>query len=89
MTGNSSGKSDEIPSTPQPKPRLEIIHPLELDGAAVQVLRNDKTSGEDSTDSKSEHPINSTSSPPVHGAHHVTRKCLMCYLLKRMSICCT
>ncbi|KAL7292175.1 hypothetical protein TKK_0014130 [Trichogramma kaykai] len=42
--GSSSLRSDEIPCTPQPKPRLEIIHPLELDGAAVQVvLRGDKS----------------------------------------------
>ncbi|KMQ91824.1 serine arginine repetitive matrix protein 2-like isoform x4 protein, partial [Lasius niger] len=51
-----SGKSDEIPSTPQPKPRLEIIHPLELDGAAVEVVAgNDRVVsrivGEDQTDS--------------------------------------
>lgn len=52
-----SGKSDEIPSTSQPKPRLEIIHPLELDGAAVEVVvGNDRVAvtrivGEDQTDS--------------------------------------
>ncbi|GAB1865238.1 Serine-rich adhesin for platelets [Camponotus japonicus] len=49
-----NGKSDEIPSTPQPKPRLEIIHPLELDGAAVEVVGNDRVArnvGEDQTDS--------------------------------------
>lgn len=38
----SSSRIDEIPSTPQPKPRLEIIHPLELDGAAVEVVGNDR-----------------------------------------------
>jgi len=47
-------KTDEIPSTPQPKPRLEIIHPLELDGAAVEVVGNDRIVagriGEDQTD---------------------------------------
>ncbi|XP_031787298.1 inner centromere protein A isoform X2 [Nasonia vitripennis] len=74
MTGGSSGsRNDEIPSTPQPKPRLEIIHPLELDGAAVQVLRNDKISGEDTTDSKTE-PQGNTNSQPVHGAQHVTTR---------------
>jgi hypothetical protein len=49
-----SAKTDEIPSTPQPKPRLEIIHPLELDGAAVEVVGNDRIVagriGEDQTD---------------------------------------
>ncbi|XP_066582439.1 serine-rich adhesin for platelets isoform X2 [Prorops nasuta] len=50
---NNSAKADEIPSTPQPKPRLEIIHPLELDGAAVEVVGNDRVArnGEDQTDS--------------------------------------
>ncbi|XP_018374482.1 PREDICTED: uncharacterized protein LOC108768529 isoform X1 [Trachymyrmex cornetzi] len=43
ITGQTSGaRTDEIPSTPQPKPRLEIIHPLELDGAAVEVVGNDR-----------------------------------------------
>ncbi|XP_032665787.1 uncharacterized protein LOC116841668 isoform X2 [Odontomachus brunneus] len=55
VTGQTSGaRTDEIPSTPQPKPRLEIIHPLELDGAAVEVVGNDRTVsriGEDQTDS--------------------------------------
>ncbi|XP_011865680.1 PREDICTED: uncharacterized protein LOC105560837 [Vollenhovia emeryi] len=55
ITGQTSGaKADEIPSTPQPKPRLEIIHPLELDGAAVEVVGNDRITarmGEDHTDS--------------------------------------
>lgn len=54
ITGQMSGaKADEIPSTPQPKPRLEIIHPLELDGAAVEVVGNDRIIskiGEDHTD---------------------------------------
>ncbi|XP_063982368.1 uncharacterized protein LOC135165194 isoform X2 [Diachasmimorpha longicaudata] len=39
---SSATKVDEIPGIIQPKPRLEIIHPLELDGAAVEVLRHDK-----------------------------------------------
>lgn len=39
---SSATKADELPGTSQPKPRLEIIHPLELDGAAVEVLRHDK-----------------------------------------------
>ncbi|XP_076677123.1 uncharacterized protein LOC143373614 isoform X3 [Andrena cerasifolii] len=49
----SNGRIDEIPSTPQPKPRLEIIHPLELDGAAVEVVGNDRISriSEDQPDS--------------------------------------
>lgn len=55
ITGQTSGaRTDEIPSTPQPKPRLEIIHPLELDGAAVEVVGNDRIAnriGEDQTDS--------------------------------------
>lgn len=68
-----SGKSDEIPSTPQPKPRLEIIHPLELDGAAVEVvLGNDRVAvtriiGEDQTDScgtKSDGSRTATRFPP-------------------------
>ncbi|XP_039311071.1 uncharacterized protein LOC105200249 isoform X3 [Solenopsis invicta] len=54
FAGQMSGaKTDEIPSTPQPKPRLEIIHPLELDGAAVEVVGNDRITarmGEDQTD---------------------------------------
>ncbi|XP_018308135.1 uncharacterized protein [Mycetomoellerius zeteki] len=55
ITGQTSGaRTDEIPSTPQPKPRLEIIHPLELDGAAVEVVGNDRIiarMNEDQTDS--------------------------------------
>ncbi|XP_014486857.1 PREDICTED: serine/arginine repetitive matrix protein 2 isoform X2 [Dinoponera quadriceps] len=58
VSGQTSGarSTDEIPSTPQPKPRLEIIHPLELDGAAVEVVGNDRVAGrtiggEDQTDS--------------------------------------
>lgn len=49
----SSSRIDEIPSTPQPKPRLEIIHPLELDGAAVEVVGNDRVGriAEDQPDS--------------------------------------
>ncbi|XP_011500954.1 PREDICTED: serine/arginine repetitive matrix protein 2-like [Ceratosolen solmsi marchali] len=72
MTGSSSGSRNvEIPSTPQPKPRLEIIHPLELDGAAVQVLRNEKSCGEDSTDStKSESQSNGWQGS--HAAQHLT-----------------
>lgn len=56
MTCGSAFRMDEIPSTPQPKPRLEIIHPLELDGAAVQVLGNEGHSriSEDVTDSRSQ-----------------------------------
>jgi len=54
ITGQTSGaKTDEIPSTPQPKPRLEIIHPLELDGAAVEVVGSDRITArmdEDQTD---------------------------------------
>jgi len=54
ITGQTSGaKTDEIPSTPQPKPRLEIIHPLELDGAAVEVVGSDRVTArmdEDQTD---------------------------------------
>lgn len=54
ITGQTSGaRTDEIPSTPQPKPRLEIIHPLELDGAAVEVVGNDRITarmGEDQPD---------------------------------------
>lgn len=45
MLGNNQSigaRTDEIPSTPQPKPRLEIIHPLELDGAAVEVVGTDR-----------------------------------------------
>jgi hypothetical protein len=71
MTGGSNGsRSDEIPSIPQSKPRLEIIHPLELDGAAVQVLRNEKNSSEDTTDSKSESQCNGWQGS--YTAQHVT-----------------
>ncbi|XP_070154512.1 serine-rich adhesin for platelets isoform X2 [Polyergus mexicanus] len=72
-----SGKSDEIPSTPQPKPRLEIIHPLELDGAAVEVVvGNDRIAvtriiGEDQTDScgaKSDGLRTATRFPPSFAA---------------------
>ncbi|XP_050459298.1 LOW QUALITY PROTEIN: mucin-17-like [Cataglyphis hispanica] len=72
-----SGKSDEIPSTPQPKPRLEIIHPLELDGAAVEVVvGNDRVAvtrivGEDQTDSfgvKSDGSKIATRFPPSSAA---------------------
>ncbi|KAG7190663.1 hypothetical protein KM043_006741 [Ampulex compressa] len=53
MTIGHASRMDDIPCTPQPKPRLEIIHPLELDGAAVEVLGNDRVSriSEDQTDS--------------------------------------
>ncbi|KAJ8686935.1 hypothetical protein QAD02_022729 [Eretmocerus hayati] len=65
-------RCDEIPSTPQPKPKLEIIHPLELDGAAVQVVRNDKSDGATTTESKNECPSNS---PTSHfGPPHITAR---------------
>lgn len=66
MTCSNGSRSDEIPSTPQPKPRLEIIHPLELDGAAVQVVRNEKS--EDTIDFKIK---SAGSSPSVHSPQHV------------------
>ena len=62
--GGLSSRHDDIPTTPQPKPRLEIIHPLELDGAAVEVLRHDRIirTGEDVTDSKTDNPPQSPGS---------------------------
>lgn len=71
--GGSSSRIDEIPSTPQPKPRLEIIHPLELDGAAVEVVGNDRIARvtEDQPDSCG--PRNdagrATRSPLSNGSH--------------------
>ncbi|XP_046487943.1 uncharacterized protein [Neodiprion pinetum] len=69
---------DDPPTSPQPtaKPRLEIIHPLELDGAAVEVVsrerlpriskdqRTDESGGE--TD-QTQH-LSSLSTSPTH--HH-------------------
>lgn len=76
ITGQTSGaKTDEIPSTPQPKPRLEIIHPLELDGAAVEVVGNDRIiarMGEDQTDACGARNDGSRTSrfpPPIAGKH--------------------
>ncbi|XP_029164013.1 uncharacterized protein LOC114935355 isoform X2 [Nylanderia fulva] len=71
-----NGKSDEIPSTPQPKPRLEIIHPLELDGAAVEVVVGSdrvvsRIVGEDQTDScgaKNDSSKTATRLPPPSAA---------------------
>nr|XP_012227949.1 PREDICTED: uncharacterized protein LOC105675400 isoform X1 [Linepithema humile]XP_012227950.1 PREDICTED: uncharacterized protein LOC105675400 isoform X1 [Linepithema humile] len=73
ITGQTSGaKADEIPSTPQPKPRLEIIHPLELDGAAVEVLGNDRIAtvkiGEDQTDSSGARSESKTARSPPSSA---------------------
>ncbi|KAL0103149.1 hypothetical protein PUN28_017464 [Cardiocondyla obscurior] len=71
IAGQTSGtKTDEIPSTPQPKPRLEIIHPLELDGAAVEVVGNDRIvrMSEDQTDfggAKNEGSKTSRFLPPI------------------------
>lgn len=76
ISGQTSGaKTDEIPSTPQPKPRLEIIHPLELDGAAVEVVGNDRIAartGEDQTDScgaKNDSSRTARFPPPIAGKH--------------------
>nr|XP_031847524.1 treacle protein isoform X1 [Nomia melanderi]XP_031847525.1 treacle protein isoform X1 [Nomia melanderi]XP_031847526.1 treacle protein isoform X1 [Nomia melanderi]XP_031847528.1 treacle protein isoform X1 [Nomia melanderi] len=70
--GHASGsRIDEIPSTPQPKPRLEIIHPLELDGAAVEVVGNDRISriSEDQPDScGNRNEARTTRSPLSSGA---------------------
>lgn len=72
--GGHASRIDEIPSTPQPKPRLEIIHPLELDGAAVEVVGNDRIGriGEDQPDSSCA-PRNDaarqTRSPLSNGSH--------------------
>ncbi|XP_053975417.1 uncharacterized protein LOC128874590 isoform X1 [Hylaeus volcanicus] len=78
MVGHSSNaRIDEIPTTPQPKPRLEIIHPLELDGAAVEVVGNDRISriSEDQTDSCGSRvdAARATRSPPSTGAHAAVR----------------
>lgn len=35
---------DKLPTTPQNRPRIEIIHPLDLNGAGVQVVRSEKFS---------------------------------------------
>lgn len=79
ITGQtSSARTDEIPSTPQPKPRLEIIHPLELDGAAVEVVGNDRIAarmGDDQTDScgaKNDGARTARFPPPIAGKHFVT-----------------
>lgn len=68
VTGQTSGaRADEIPSTPQPKPRLEIIHPLELDGAAVEVVGNDRITskiGEDQIDSCKSDGLKAARFPP-------------------------
>lgn len=68
--GSSSPKIDEIPTTPQPKPRLEIIHPLELDGADVEVVSNDRIAriSEDVTDSKI------VSAQSTSNIHHATTR---------------
>ncbi|XP_051164473.1 uncharacterized protein LOC127283559 isoform X2 [Leptopilina boulardi] len=73
MTCGYGSRMDEIPSTPQPKPRLEIIHPLELDGAAVQVLGNEGNCriSEDVTDSRSNSSLTSNS-PITNGILHGT-----------------
>lgn len=83
-----NGKSDEIPSTPQPKPRLEIIHPLELDGAAVEVVGNDRVAsrnvGEDQTDScgaKNDGSRTATRFPPPSTGKHL--KEIVCNLNKK------
>ncbi|KAK9298836.1 hypothetical protein QLX08_007980 [Tetragonisca angustula] len=73
----SSSRIDEIPSTPQPKPRLEIIHPLELDGAAVEVVGNDRINriNEDQPDScglRSD-AARATRSPLSTGSHAAVR----------------
>ncbi|XP_043465400.1 uncharacterized protein LOC122500505 isoform X2 [Leptopilina heterotoma] len=72
MTCGYGSRMDEIPSTPQPKPRLEIIHPLELDGAAVQVLGNEGNSrvSEDVTDFRSS--LSLTNSSMTNGNLHGT-----------------
>ncbi|XP_012281505.1 uncharacterized protein LOC105700329 isoform X2 [Orussus abietinus] len=73
-TIGGSGRIDEIPCTPQPKPRLEIIHPLELDGAAVEVLGHERIAktGEDVVDSKNESGQNSQTQSA--GPHHATSR---------------
>ncbi|XP_015598904.1 PHD finger protein rhinoceros isoform X2 [Cephus cinctus] len=75
IPGGSSPKIDEIPSTPQPKQRLEIIHPLELDGAAVEVVSSDRIGriGSDVTDSKAE-SIQSSHQQSTSNAHHVATR---------------
>ncbi|XP_078032635.1 uncharacterized protein LOC144467619 isoform X2 [Augochlora pura] len=76
VSGHGSGRTDEIPSTPQPKPRLEIIHPLELDGAAVEVVGNDRISriSEDQPDSCGpRNDARATRSPLSPGAHAAVR----------------
>lgn len=80
MTCSNGSRSDEIPTTPQPKPRLEIIHPLELDGAAVQVVRNEK-----SEDITTDFKIKSQNSlPSLHSPQHVTGK--FCNLKKKLVV---
>ncbi|XP_033190919.2 uncharacterized protein LOC117157194 isoform X2 [Bombus vancouverensis nearcticus] len=73
----SNSRIDEIPSTPQPKPRLEIIHPLELDGAAVEVVGNDRISriSEDQPDScgSRNDAGRATRSPLSAGSHAAAR----------------
>ncbi|XP_046750425.1 uncharacterized protein LOC124413706 isoform X2 [Diprion similis] len=69
---------DDPPTSPQPtaKPRLEIIHPLELDGAAVEVVsrerlprisKDQRTDESVSEADQSQHLSSpSTGSPPHH-----------------------
>ncbi|XP_033209949.1 uncharacterized protein LOC117168421 isoform X2 [Belonocnema kinseyi] len=73
--GSTSSRMNEIPSTPQPKPRLEIIHPLELDGAAVQVLGNEGHSrvSEDVPDSRNDGSL-AFNSQMTSGVQQVTTR---------------
>lgn len=89
--GGHASRIDEIPSTPQPKPRLEIIHPLELDGAAVEVVGNDRIGriGEDQPDSSCA-PRNDaarqTRSPLSNGSH--AGESLNTFFVRKVSIFC-
>lgn len=77
VNGQSNSRIDEIPSTPQPKPRLEIIHPLELDGAAVEVVGNDRISriSEDQPDSAGRNDAGrATRSPPMSTGSQATAR---------------
>lgn len=52
--GSATTRSEEVLSAAAIKPRLEIIHPFDLNGAAVEVVRADgKPHGEDSSSTSS------------------------------------
>lgn len=80
------GRFDDLPTSPQPgsKPRLEIIHPLELDGAAVEVVSrervarlNEDAKNEIGDTEQSQNPSSPTTSP----THHPFGECFNLFLV--------